>query len=156
MNRAARRRDESEERRRQRRQRWVKDVDHFAGASQGTIQTFIIHSADWGMLIDVAESGEPTAMALATSISTWQKKAVEVEGVPGAEFLCLNCPAAFGPNTATPAVFAIATPFADLSCALAFAICKKCASCGENLQTMTLRYLKKIWPNVHHIHGGQA
>jgi hypothetical protein len=157
MNRAARRREESEERREQRRrQRWFQDVNHFAGAAQGAVQVFIIHTADWGLLIDVAETGEPTAMAVAQSISTWKEKAVQVEGVPGHVFLCLNCIQEFGPATATPAAFAIAMPFADYSCALAFAICKGCAACGEDLQKMVLHHLKKIWPDVHYVHGGRA
>lgn len=156
MNRAERRKAESAERRDRRRRRWVSHITHFESVAQGAVENYVIHTADIEALHFTAASGDPIADMLARSLDMWRQEATKVEAMPGAVFLCLDCPQEFGPNTATPAAFTITVPFANQDCAIVTGICATCAGRGEDLQVMALRHLKRLWPGLFLMEGGRA
>ena len=149
MNRRERRRGESAARRRR---RWQRGILRFHRAAHGALATYIIHVAHYPVLLAGAAEGEPTATALARSVSMSMREAAK----PGADFLCLDCDQQFGLGIAAPVAFAISMPFANHNCAIATGICERCAEKGDDLFQMALRRLRSIWPDAYSVAGGRA
>jgi hypothetical protein len=147
--RAERRRAEKAARKRQ---RWNDGILKFTRIAAGALESYVIQVSDYPLLLGAAARGEPTAIALARSVSMWATEAA----APGAGFLCLDCDQVFGPGIAAPVAFAITMPFANRDAAIVTGICKCCAERGEDLQLMTLRRLRGIWPDAHTTQGGRA
>lgn len=112
---------------------------HATQASHGAVETYIVSIADY--LDMLVTEGNATAETLTGVIQWWSREAVEREADPRAQFLCLDCPVAFGPNNNMPAAFAITLPFSDRRRAIVTGICETCADKGEDLQHMALRRL---------------
>jgi hypothetical protein len=150
QNRAERRKAESMARRKQ---GWVDDVEGFAGACQGGfLENYIIPVDNVPDVVMAAIEGHPVASTLAEPITRWAHEAA----APDAAFLCLNCDQKFGPDIATPVVLMIAVPFIGREHAIVSGVCRSCVDSGEDLQQMSLRRMKSIWPNVYIADGGHA
>lgn len=149
MNRHERRKDEARERRRR---DWNKGVMAFHRAAHGALETYIVPAADYPALMLARMMGHPVGTTLAQGISRWASEAAE----PDANFLCLDCDQRFGPDIAAPAMFAISMPFTDREHLIVSGICRKCFESGRDLQKMTLRRLRDIWPDAYSATGGHA
>ena len=150
MNRAERRRAERMKRRSR------DGFQRFHQAGRGVFEAYIFRAADVLELFAFAAGGDATAQTFATLIATWLRESAKREKTsPETKFLCLDCPAEFGPNTGAPAAFSIAKPFAAAQGpAIVTGICEACTNRGEDLHAMALRRLREIWPDAYSVERG--
>ena len=138
---------------------WAEGVQRVSDEAAGVIQLDIIQHADLTELLAHAILGDPEAVRLANMASSVLRR---IAAAPRRKpMLCGSCPRPLKLKGHRFSVV-IALPGRDQpSNALSMAICHRCATSHEAVESKAVQALRRIWPDlrpitVTHPTGGQA